>query len=621
MERKKCIIILNLLLFCLSFGQQLDTLLKEYTDLSQLYRQTRQESEGHLIIITREDIKKFQYHTLSDVLKSLRYFSLQRNQYGEKILSYATIYPLENSTVRIFINDHEISAVFRKTALPLWADLPLDFVEHIEIYQGESAIKFNNEAAGTIIKIYTKKPERENGGRIRAMLSSKYGNLFSFYSGWELPGSSAFSFFIGKSRQISQKYYNQGSDTRLDEKNYYGYVSFFIKGWFLESAVANKNSSRFRGDTLKKFPLSSDFENSHGYISIEKIVSKELGLKIRIYADRISSDTIENGEKTDPIIAVNPIEPVLFWNRNVESYKAGIDFYGQIKKGSNVLSYGGKIQKTGYRLTDMRDKKVIKDRNSEHYRSVFVEDVYNITPYLGIVGGVKYESMERKYGKDIDTTLWRMGLISLFSEKNYFKLFVSKYYTPPYFVEIYTNPDLKKQKNRSLTGEFSYKTQLGRFIFTAGFIKVHNSIMIDPVSYVYYNTDETLKYRFYSVDYIKKIGNFILKTDFFTVKVNKKSYKTAPSKGGFFKLGYLKDTVSFFVELIYREGYRFGNRYIKSGYDLTGGIKVQIIENGYIEFKGYNLLNKGLRTPAFKDPDFTYYLDDRKLTISFVKEF
>jgi len=621
MERKKYIIIFSLLVSCVSFGQQLDTLLKEYRDLSQLYRQTRQESEGHLIIITREDIKRFQYHTLSDLLRSLRYFSLQRNHYGEKILSYATIYPLENSTIRIFINDHEISAVFRKTALPLWADIPLDFVEHIEIYQSESAIKFNNESAGTIIRIYTKKPERENGSKVRASLSSRMGDLFSFYTGWELPGNSAFSFFIAKSRYISQRYYNHGSTTKLDEKNYYSYINFFLEGWLLESAVANKNSSRFRGDTISGFPLSSDFENSHGYLSIKKTISQELNLKIRLYADRISSDSEQEGSKTNPVIAVNPVEKAVFWERNIESYKIGMDFYGETKKSSSLISYGGKIQKTGYTLTDTRDLKLIKDKNTEHYRAVFVEDVHNFTPYLGIVGGVKYENMERKYGKDIDSILWRVGVISLFSEKNYFKIFMSKYYTPPYFVEIYTNPDLKKQKNRSITGEISYKTRLGRFIFTGGYIKVNNSIMIDPVSFRYYNADVTLKYRFYSADYIKKIGDLIFKGNFFNVSVNKKEYKTAPSKGGFIKIAYKKNPASIFVELIYREGYRFGTRDIKSGYNLNGGLRAEISENSYIELKGYNLLKRGLKTPAFKDPDFTFYLEDRRLMISFVKEF
>ncbi|WP_456463827.1 TonB-dependent receptor plug domain-containing protein [Persephonella sp.] len=621
MGRKKCIIILNLLLFCLSFGQQLDTLLKEYTDLSKLYRQTRQESEGHLIIITREDIERFQYHTLSDVLKSLRYFSLQRNHYGEKILSYATIYPLENSTVRIFINDHEISAVFRKTALPLWADIPLDFVEHIEIYQGESAIKFNNESAGTIIKIYTKKPERENGGKIKASLSSRMGSLFSFYTGWELPEDSSFSFFIARTEDISNKYYYQSNSTRLDEKNYYSYVSLFFKGWFLESAIANKNSSRFRGDTIAGFPLWSDFENSHGYLSLKKMISKELDLQIRFYADKVSSNSVQVGNNKNPIIAVNPVEMITLWDRSVESYKIGVDFDGDIKKNSNLFSYGGKIQKTGYKLTDIRNPEVIQDENSEYYRAVFIEDVFNITPSIGVVGGAKYENMERKYGKDISSILWRVGVISLFSEKNYFKLFLSKYYTPPYFVEIYTNPNLGKQKNRSITAEISYETRLGRFVFTGGYIKVSNSIMINPVNFTYYNADDTLKYRFFSTDYMKKIGNFIFKADYFNVKLNKKEYKTAPSKGGFLKMVYTKNSVSFFIEMIYREGYRYGNKDIKSGYDLNGGIKAQITENSYIGLKGYNLLNKQLKTPAFKDPDFTYYLEGRKLMISFVKEF
>ncbi|SNZ06720.1 iron complex outermembrane recepter protein [Persephonella hydrogeniphila] len=620
MEKKRWIILLSLSIICSSNGQSLEELLYKYENVSKLYKQTRQESEGHLIIITREEIKRYQYHRLSDVLKSLRYFSLQRNHYGEKILSYATIYPLENSTVRIYINDHEISAVFRKTALPLWADIPLDFVEHIEIYQGESAIKFNNEAAGMIIKIYTKKPERENGGRSRLSLNSRGGYSLNFYTGWELSDISSFSFFINKLLYKSKKYFS-GKETEIDDRYYYGYSSFYLNGWLLETGIAVKDSNRFRGDTLYYSPDMSDFRNSHGYISVGKLISKELNLKVRFYADRISTETVQEGNIKNPVIAVNPVEPVVYWSRDINSSKVGADFSGNIKFKKNLLSFGGKFQRTAYKLVDIRNSGVLKDENSEYYRSIFIEDILNIFPKAGIVGGIKYENMSRRYGKEIDNFLWRVGLISILSEGNYFKTFFSKYYTPPYFVEIFTNRELTKQKNRSITAELSVKNNLGRVILTGGYIRVDNSIMIDPVSYTYYNADVVLKYRFFSIDYIKNIGNIQIRTNYFSVHLNDKNYKTAPSKGGFLKLSYKNGKFSCFSELIYREGYQFSDRDIKNGYDLDAGISLTVFKNASLQIRGYNLLNKELKTPAFKDPDFRYNLEDRRVVLTFVKEF
>ncbi|WP_457625469.1 TonB-dependent receptor plug domain-containing protein [Persephonella sp.] len=621
MEKNRWIALLSFALVYSSSGQTLEDLLQKYEDISKLYKQTRQESEGHLIIITREDIERYQYHRLSDLLKYLRYFSLQRNHYGEKILSYATIYPLENSTVRIYINDHEISAVFRKTALPLWADVPLDFVEHIEIYQGESAIKFNNEAAGMIIKIYTKRPERENGGRVRLSSNSRGGYSLNFYTGWELSDVSSFSLFINKLMYRSKKYFS-GKDIRINEKYYYGYSNFYLGGWLFESGIAVKNSDRFRGDTLYYAPDMSDFRNSHGYVSVGRLMSEELNLKLRFYADKISTETVQEGNIKNPVIAVNPLEPVVYWSREIDSSKIGTDFSGSINFRKNLLSFGGKFQKTAYRLIDTRNSgMIIKDENSEYYRSVFIEDIFNITPKAGVVAGIKYENMNRRYGKNIDNLLWRVGFISMLSEENYFKVFFSKYYTPPYFVEIFTNRELTKQKNRSITAELSIKNRLGRAVFTGGYIRVDNSIMIDPVSYTYYNADVTLKYRFFSVDYIKNIKNFQIKTDYFSVHVNNKNYKTAPSRGGFIKLSYKNQRFSCFTELIYREGYRFLGREIKSGYDLNAGISLTVFKNAFLRIKGYNLLNKELKTPAFKDPDFKYSLEDRRVVLTFVKEF
>ncbi|MDQ7055578.1 MAG: hypothetical protein Q9M89_03470 [Persephonella sp.] len=100
MERKVWLLILQLF-FLYAGGETLENLLNKYAELTKLDQKTRQESEGHIILITREDIERLHAHRLSDILRSIRYFFLQRNYYGEEILSYATIYPLENSTVRL----------------------------------------------------------------------------------------------------------------------------------------------------------------------------------------------------------------------------------------------------------------------------------------------------------------------------------------------------------------------------------------------------------------------------------------------------------------------------------------------------------------------------------------
>ena len=615
MGRKVWLLIFQLFFFFFARGESLENLLNKYTEMTKLYKKTRQESEGHIILITREDIERFQAHKLSDILRSSRYFFLQRNYYGEEVLSYATIYPLENSTVRLFINDHEISAVFKKTPLPLWADLPLDFVEHIEIYQGESAVKFNNEMAGTIIKVYTKPPERENSGLLRGSISTRGGYSANLYLGKELTDVSSFSFFVGREDYKTKKYKYGVSDRK---KSYYSYTQFKVKDWNLESGLVVKNSGRFRGDTVTQKPDYSNFDTSHGYISISKIILKRLSLKTRIYGDKLSSDSYQRGNN---LVAVNPVQAETFWDVYVNSYKFGVEITGNREIGKHKVFFGSKIQKAGYRLKESRDTGRISDENNESYWSGFLEEIFNITPSLGIIGGIKYEKISRKYGRDLNLLLWRTGIVYLHSSKGYFKIFISKYYTPPCFVEIYTNKKLRKQKNRSYTFELSERLGIGRFVLTGGYIKVKDSIMINSSDFSYYNISDTLKYRFYSIEYRKNLGNFRLDAGYFHVSVNNKKYKTAPSTGGTLKGSYKLGKLFGFLELIYRGSYKFSSQKIKEGYDLNGGVRIKMLENSYVELKGYNILNKAQKIPAFKDPDFKYLLEDRRFVLTFVKEF
>ena len=620
MGRKTWLLIAKFMFYSLVFGQDLDKLLQKYDEITKLYNQTKQESEGHIITFTREDIKRYQIYTLSDVLQVIKYFILQKNQFGEKVLAYATIYPFENSTIRLFINDHEVSAVFKKTGLPMWADLPMDFIEHVEVYQGESAVKFNNEAAGTIIKIYTKKPERENSGLVRITNSTRKDYSLNFYLGRETENNSAYSFFLNKTFYQSKKYKNDNETLRNRYSDVYGYIQFKTKQWNFESGFVSKKGNLFRGSSVYGVPFS-DYSGSHGYISTSFKPSREIDLELRFYADKISNNYIQLGNFLNPIIAVNPVETVIYWDKEIDSYKIGSDFMYDTRIYSHFISIGGKLQKSGYKLRDVRTSRQIKDENFENYHSFFVEDVFNVLPNVGIIGGIKYENIERGYGPDIDSFLWRIGLITIFKKYRYLKIFISKYYTPPYFVEVFTNKNLTKQKNRSITFELSEINTLGHFIFTGGYIKVSNTITINPFEFTYFNNDQTLKYKFYSFDYIKKIENLELKVNYFSVIVDKKEFETAPSKGGFAEISYFRKRFSGFVQLIYRNSYKFINSRIDEGYNLNAGVRIAVSENNSLEFKGVNLLAKGIKTPAFSNPDFRYFLEDRRILFTFVREF
>ena len=603
----------------IAYGENLERLLERYRELNQLYKRTVQETEGHLILFTREDIQKLQGYKLSDLLRYVRYFTLLRNQYGENTLSYASIYPLENSTIRLFINDHEISGVYRKTPLSLWADMPLDHIDHIEIYQGESALKFNNEAAGMIIKVYTKKPEMENVKTVRLSYSTRNDYSFSVYLAGETGSKGSAFLLINRETYKSQKY---PKNLKIDDKYYYIIGGFYFDEWSLETGLAIKNSDEFRGNTLRSKPDYSDNQASHGYISISKIISQDLNLKLRLYADKINIDRYEKGSLTNPVVIRYPRMPVFSYLQHINSMKTGTEVVGESRNKNNKLFYGIKIQHSKYKLDQQLFPGNLKDKNWENYRSFYIENVYNLKPQLGFIAGFKYENTERGYGRDIEGLIWRIGTVYFLNKSDYLKLFLSKYYTPPFFVEVRSNPQLKKQENRGLTFEYSGVYPVGRLTVTGGTFLIKDNIMISPYTYSYINVDQKLRYYFWSVDCQKDFDNGVyINAGYFKVYPEKRRYKTASSEGGLFRIGIQQNNYSAFVENVYRKGYGFYGTWIKSGFELNAGVRVSLFDNTKIAIKGYNLLDKAIKIPLLNDKNVQIYQEDRRVLITLERDF
>jgi len=199
------VLALILLILNTSFSQDIEKLLREYEEASELYRKTRRESLGHVIVFKREDLERMQAYRLGDLLKSLRYFTLFNNRFGVMSLSEFGAYAIIPKYYRLYINDHEVSSLHTGSPFLVWENFPLDLIEHIEIYQAPGAIELGNEPAVVIIKIYTKDPRRENVSRIRTTAGSRKGYDLVFYRAEELDPDTSYIFLL-----------SAGSDNRKD---------------------------------------------------------------------------------------------------------------------------------------------------------------------------------------------------------------------------------------------------------------------------------------------------------------------------------------------------------------------------------------------------------------------
>ncbi|WP_457640944.1 hypothetical protein [Persephonella sp.] len=614
------LILLLLFLITSSYSQSISEILQEYKEKSELSKKTKLESEGHLIIFTREDLEKMQAYTLEDVLKTIRFFILQKNMFGENVIAYATMYPINNTTIRLYINDHEVSSVYRRTPFPIWGEMPLDFIDHIEIYQGESAIRFNNETAGLIIKLYTKRPYRENGGYLRTSLTSRKGYGINTYYAKELDDNTSFFVYVGENSDRWRKYSNAGKNIRQEVGNFLTYTYFKYKNVKFEYSGIYKRSDLFRGFSFRRAPDRDDFEGKHNYVSLTTTHLEDESLKFILFYDDIKSYYYQEIKSpSNFIIVFNPTEYVLGYTKDIYEKRYGIESYKDFHFSNNETVIGLKFQRSWYKILDNRiGGSSLFSQNSENLYSLFIENNYYISPENMIIVGAKYTFYDRKNQfKDIEGFTGRAGIILFSNHFISFKSFVSVYYTPPVFLEIVSEPNLTKQRNKIFTSELTFQKNQWNFSIVGGYAVTKNQIVLNPATFTYFNENTTLRYKFVSFDYKYEIGdNIKILVNYFLADTNFDDVELGPDQGGHVKFFYSLEKFDLYGGLVYRKGYKVAKYNIKDGYDLTLALTYHMDCDRQITIKGDNLLNKALKTPTLID-DFEYSTIDRKITLTF----
>lgn len=155
---------------------KLDDLLSQYREASELSHETKRDTSGHITVFTRSDLDKMQAYTLNDVLKTIKMHTLMATKFGMSTLVKTPYSEKTVSTVKIFIDSFEVTSVTSGTGLTQFGKMGLNFIDHIEVYQASNAIAFNGEPGSMVIKLYTKKPSRENATALQASVDSRGGS-------------------------------------------------------------------------------------------------------------------------------------------------------------------------------------------------------------------------------------------------------------------------------------------------------------------------------------------------------------------------------------------------------------------------------------------------------------
>ena len=447
------------------------------------------DSPAFVTIITSDEIKKYGFRNLTDLLRSVpgMYVNNDRNyQYaGMRGFSRPGDY---NTRFLLLMDGHRINDNIYDTA-PVGNDLlvDIDLIDRVEVIQGPGSSLYGTNAFFGIINIRTKSGKDyktlelsgEGGSFSTFKGRSTYGNRFQ--SGLDMVLSATLSNSPGDRtlyfREFDTPATNYGVARNCDGERY---SNFFRKISFNHFTV-----EALYGTREKKIPTASFetvFNNSNtkttdarGFLDIkyEQSFANQLGVKARIYYDHYRYTGVYAYEWTE-----NGDPPFLYTNHDQsESETVGGELQVTktlFKKHKVIL--GAEYRNDFHQNQHNSDWAVyLEDNRSSNQWAVYLQDEFEILKNLRFNAGIRYDDYST-FGGAVSP---RIALAYLPFEKTILKLTYGEAFRAPNVYELYyhdgisqkSNPDLDPEKIRTL--EFIFQQYLGFNIWGTANVYYH----------------------------------------------------------------------------------------------------------------------------------------------------
>ena len=268
----------------LSADESIDKLLESYRAESDLSKITRRDSAGIISLYTREDLEQMQARTLLDVLKTIPMIGLTRSTNNLTLLFKPTIALMPPSSIRLYINDHDMTSTSFGSAMLVWGDMPVESIDHIEIYKGASSIEFGNEPGVLVIRLYTKTALRDEGGKLKLWWGDRGSVEGSTYIAHTTENDIKIFGFADGFDVKSKTYHDAFGAIRDNREGGLFYTDLQYHGWRAEAGRYQKEQSNFLG-----FYHNHDggLDAEHTYIHLTKAEKDNYKIQIILRYHRI----------------------------------------------------------------------------------------------------------------------------------------------------------------------------------------------------------------------------------------------------------------------------------------------------------------------------------------------
>ncbi|OHD96999.1 MAG: TonB-dependent receptor [Sulfurimonas sp. RIFCSPHIGHO2_12_FULL_36_9] len=589
-----------LLLTALLFSEELslENLLKEYKSSEELYHDTKKESAGHVTVFSRSDLDKMQAYTLNDVLKTLRFFTLQTRRNGMTTLVRSGESQMSSSPVKVYINSHELNSATLGNVLVQYGKMGLYFIDHIEVYQSGNSVTFGNEPGTMLIKLYTKEPSRENSTSTQASVDS-LGSIT--LQGVDAKKFDNYSYLanVDLRKNNHKDYTTTNSELSRDGARGQFYFKFSKDSDYdIEVGATQEKYDIFGG--LGTATIDGHTYTQDIYTHLTKYF--ENNLKIMLTTSHENFEIYDKDSIAIPIPTV-PFQTQLNTEVSTEVYSAIIE--KKFIDGNNELSLGAQFKHQKFKIneykTDGIDRAVAWGPKDLDIYMIYAENLYNINKNHLISLSAKMDYYENEFSKSSTEHILRAGYIALLDDEWKFKLFVMDSYLYPTFIQTTyspnynVNPDLESSDILLLTAEMIYSKDNTTFGFGVGRNETDNAVVFNMSQNKYVNDTEKNSFEliFANIEHNFDIDNKI-KIEYF------KQYREAyysPRFGASLQLFNTVGKFDFYNELIYRSEYTsIDGVDMAEGYDYSLGAIYKLNKQTELKLKAENILDKASKT-------------------------
>jgi len=401
------------------------------------------EAPASISIITSDDIKKYGYRNLPDILRSVRglfvNYDRNYNYVGFRGFSRPGDY---DTRILILIDGHRLNEpIYDSPGTGGDFILDVDLIDRVEVIRGPSSSLYGSSAFLGIINVKTKRGKDIDGVEVSGAggrFSTRNGRLSygdKFENGLELLLSGTGFGSDGDRRLFYQEFNNPTTNNGIAKnrdgeqgQSFFGSLSY--KGFRLAAGYVNRKKDIPTASFETVFNTPNSTTDRKGFVDLkyEYEFASNLSLKARTYYDNYYYKGLAY---YDYGLANLVLNKDFGWANTV-----GTEL--QITKtlfDKHKVIFGGEFQYVLQQDQKNYDIEVYLDeRNSSRNWAVYLQDEYEILKGLRLTGGVRFDHFSLSDNSAVSP---RVGLVYLPFDKTVIKLLYGHAFRAPNAFELF----------------------------------------------------------------------------------------------------------------------------------------------------------------------------------------